>query len=110
MSSSNPLKTVTLKRVTIIAEAVVERQLLEELSELGASGYTVVKAEGRGSRGVRASDWEGRNIKVETIVRPAVAEKILDRLAKYYFTHFAVIAYVDEVEVVRGEKYASPHS
>lgn len=99
-------RTVKLKRVTMVAEAVVEEKLLKELLAAGASGYTVTKTEGRGSRGVRASDWEGRNVKVETIVRPEVAEKILALLAEKYFKHFAVIAYVDEVEVVRGEKYS----
>lgn len=98
--------TVKLKRVTIVAEAVVEQKLLKDLREHGATGYTVTKTEGRGSRGVRASDWEGRNIKVETIVRPEVANTILSLMAEKYFKHFAVIAYVDEVEVVRGEKYS----
>ena len=99
-------RTVRLKRVTVVAEAVVEQNLLKDLLAEGASGYTVTKTEGRGSRGVRASDWEGRNVKVETIVRPEIADKILALLAEKYFKHFAVIAYVDEVEVVRGEKYS----
>jgi nitrogen regulatory protein PII len=99
------VKTVTLKRVTVIAEAVLEERLIRELKELGAKGYTVSQVRGEGSRGVRASDFEGQNIRLESIVSPEVAERILAQLAERYFTHYAVIAYVDTVEVVRGEKY-----
>ena len=99
------MKTQMMKRVTVVAEAVIQHRLEEDFLRLGASGYTTSEADGRGSRGVRASDWEGKNIKIETVVRPEVAEKILERLAKHYFEHYAVIAYAHDVEVVRGDKY-----
>ncbi|TVR45554.1 MAG: transcriptional regulator [Puniceicoccaceae bacterium] len=99
------MKTTTMTRVTIIAEAVVAERIIEDLLRLGASGYTRTEAEGRGSRGVRASEWEGKNQKIETVVRPAVAEAVFDHLVQDYFEHFAVIAYAHPVEVVRGEKY-----
>ena len=57
------------------------------------------------TRGVRASEWEGKNIKLETIVSELVAHQILERLNERYFEHYAVIAYLETVEVVRGEKY-----
>jgi hypothetical protein len=99
------MKTVTLRRVTIIAEALLEDRLLRDVRRLGSRGYTITDARGEGSRGVRASEWEGRNIKLETIVSPEVADRVLELLATNYFEHYAVIAYVEAVEVVRGEKY-----
>ncbi|MGC9451641.1 MAG: P-II family nitrogen regulator [Oceanipulchritudo sp.] len=99
------MKTQMMKRVTVIAESVIQHQLEEDILNLGASGYTSTEADGRGSRGVRASEWEGKNVKIETVVRPEVAEKLLDHLARHYFEHFAVIAYAHDVEVVRGDKY-----
>ncbi len=96
---------VSLKLVTIIAEAYLEERLIREIKQLGAKGYTITSARGEGSRGVRASEWEGNNIRLETIVSPAVAEKILQRLAEAYFANYAVIAYVENVEVMRGDKY-----
>jgi nitrogen regulatory protein PII len=99
------MKTVTLKRVTIVAEHVLEERLVRELKALGARGYTLVEVRGEGSRGVRASEWEGKNVKIETLVSPGTAERILERLAERYFADFAVVAYVDSVEVVRGDKY-----
>lgn len=95
-----------MKRVTVVAEAIIADRLQEELLKCGASGYTTTEADGKGSRGVRASDWEGKNRKIEAVVRPEVADRIFELLAKKYFPHYAVIAYAHEVEVVRGDKYA----
>lgn len=99
------MKTVALKRVTIIGEALLEDRLVRDVRRLGARGHTVTSVRGEGSRGVRASEWEGQNVKVETIVSPEVADRLLDYLAATYFEHYAVIAYVETVEVVRGDKY-----
>jgi nitrogen regulatory protein PII len=68
---------VSLKLVTIIAEGFLEEKLVRDVKKLGAKGYTITSVRGEGSRGVRASEWEGNNIRLETIVSPAVAEKIL---------------------------------
>jgi nitrogen regulatory protein PII len=99
------MNTVALKRVTIIAEALLEERLIRDLKALGSRGHTITEARGSGSRGVRASEWEGKNIKLETIVSHEVAHRILERLTERYFEHYAVIAYLENVEVVRGEKY-----
>lgn len=96
---------VQLKRVTIIAEALLEDRLIRDITGLGAKGFTITEARGRGSRGVRASEWEGKNLKLESIVSNGVATQILERLKAKYFEHYAVIAYLENVEVVRGEKY-----
>jgi nitrogen regulatory protein P-II 2 len=95
-----------MKRVTLVAEALIAVKLQDEIMRLGASGFTTTKAEGRGSRGVRASQWEGRNAKIETIVTAETADKILQHLAANYFENFAVIAYCHDVQVVRGDKFA----
>lgn len=97
--------TVTLKLVTIIAERVLQEHLLRALRELGARGYTLTEVSGEGSRGVRASEWEGHNIKIEAIVSPEVADRIIEHIAAHYFQHYAVIVYAQPVEVVRGDKY-----
>ncbi|NOT32189.1 MAG: transcriptional regulator [Planctomycetes bacterium] len=98
------LVTVELERVTIVAEAVLEARLLALLKAAGARGWTLGEVRGEGSRGVRAGEWQG-NVKLETLVAPAVAERILRELAREYFPRFAVVAYTDRVRVVRGEKY-----
>ena len=58
-----------------------------------------------GSRGMRASDPPGQGVRIEVVVGPEVADRILDHVAEHYFPHYAVIAFVADVAVVRGEKY-----
>lgn len=99
------MHTTTLKLVTIVTERILEDRLLRTVEELGASGYTVTQATGRGSRGVRASEWEGPDSRIETLVSPEVADAIVEHVADAYFEHYAVIVYVQDAEVVRGEKY-----
>lgn len=99
------VELVRLKLVTIVAEAVLEERLVDDLRRLGAKGYTVTDARGEGSRGLRTMDWEGKNIRLETIVSEEVAERILAHLQEAYFPHYAIIAYVENVEVIRGKKY-----
>lgn len=99
------MEMTTLKLVTIIAESVLEQRLVRDLLKLGATGYTITEARGEGSRGVRASEWAGPNLRFEVVVSPEVCTAILERLADRYFPSYAVIAWSAEVEVVRGDKY-----
>lgn len=99
------MKTVSVKLVTVIAEAILEDQLLRDLKNLGVKGYTLSEVRGEGSRGIRASEWEGKNLKIEVLVSPEVADAIIDHVAEHYFPLFAVVAYVQDVNVVRGEKF-----
>lgn len=91
--------------VTVVAERLLADRLRRELRALGARGLTVSDVHGEGSRGVHASDWEGPNVKIETVVPDDVGAAILDHVAARYFAHHAVIAYRQPVHVVRGEKY-----
>lgn len=104
------MKTETVRLLTVVAEAVLEDRLVTLVKKSGATGYTLTRVHGEGSRGVRASEWEGRNVKIETLVSDAVAERILETLTQKYFPHYAVVAYLQTVEVVRGGKYTSERS
>jgi nitrogen regulatory protein P-II 2 len=99
------MQTTKLKLVTIIAERILEERLLRELLQLGARGYTVGPARGEGTRGMHAIDWEGQSVRVETLVGPEVAEKIMAHISAHYFTDYAVILYTVDAEVLRSEKY-----
>jgi hypothetical protein len=96
---------VRLKKVTIVAESLLRPQLLKLLAAQGVTGHTITLAEGSGSRGVRASEWEGRNIQIDTLVNDATADALMREIAARFFDHFAVIAYCCDVEVLRGEKF-----
>jgi nitrogen regulatory protein PII len=96
---------MTLSLLTIVTEAVLEEHLIAELKRLGAKGCTVSDVRGEGSRGARSAEFGQSNIKIETIVSPEVANAALERLAAEYFPHYAMIAYIENVQVMRGEKY-----
>jgi len=99
------MKPVTLQKLTLIAERVLRDDLLKLLRKNGASGWTVTQVEGEGSRGVRASEWEGRNVQIDTLVPTEVADAILEEVSGKYFEDWAVIAYTVEARVLRGRKY-----
>ena len=61
--------------VTIITEAVLESELTRLLERLGARGYTITEARGKGSRGIRDAGWdEVRNLRLEVLCDEAVAD------------------------------------
>ena len=97
---------IRMKLITNVAEPVLESRLLSSLKQLGASGYTVTEARGAGSRGTRMGEVPGEGRRIETVVTPDVADRIMQHIAEHYFTDFAVIAYATDVEVLRGEKYS----
>lgn len=99
------MELVKAKLITIIAERLLRHEITDMLKAKGATGFTRSEVEGEGSRGIRASDFEGRNVKIETIVSEPVADAIMQEVSENYFENYAVIAYVRDVEVARGDKY-----
>ena len=91
--------------VTIISERILKDDILEQLDKAGSKGYTVTDATGEGSRGTRVSDFEGKNVKIETVVSRDVGNRIIDLISEAYFENYAVIVYAHPVKVVRGDKY-----
>ena len=99
------MQTTSLKLVTIVTERILEDRMLRKVEELGAKGYTLTQVTGKGSRGVRASEWVGPDTQIQTLVSEQVANAIMEYIAENYFEHYAVIVYVQDSEVVRGHKY-----
>jgi nitrogen regulatory protein P-II 2 len=94
-----------LKLVTIVTEQVLRDQLAQKILELGATGCTSQDALGTGSRGARQNDVFGGNVRFEIVCSPAVADAILTHVSHNYFEHYACIAWVTDVSVVRGTRY-----
>ncbi len=94
------------KLLTIITESALESDLSEVIPRLGAHGYTIVDARGRGSRGVRDAGWSSNsNIRVEVICDAATAERITGYLREHYYRDYAMVLYLSDVEVLRPEKF-----
>jgi len=94
------------KLVTIICEAGLEARIGADLERLGAHGYTVSDARGRGARGTREAGWPASgNIRVEVICDEPAARAIAAHLQASYFEHYAMVLYLGEVEVLRDAKF-----
>lgn len=92
--------------LTVITEAVIEQSLLRDLEKQGVRGYTVSDARGRGSRGVRDAAWdEVANIRIEVICQRAQAELLLAHIQDQYYADYAMVAFLVEIEILRGEKF-----
>jgi hypothetical protein len=92
--------------LTVVTEAVLERELVTELELLGVRGYTITDARGKGSRGQRQSDWaQDGNIRIEIVCEPALADRIATRLRERYYDHYAMILFLQDVSVLRPDKF-----
>ncbi|MAX89181.1 MAG: transcriptional regulator [Pseudomonas sp.] len=100
------MTTATRTLLTVICEAALEKKLVADLDHLGAPGWTLSEARGRGSRGVRSAEWDTEsNIRLEVICNRELAERIAEHLQVRYYDNFAMVSYLAEVEVLRPEKF-----
>lgn len=98
----------TTKRclLTIVTEAGLESALVADL-EAREQGYTVTDARGRGTRGRRASQWShSGNIRLEVVCDAQTARSLADHLHERYFEHYAMILWIQDVEVLRAAKFS----
>ena len=96
----------TRKLLTIITEAALESLLIEDFETLGAHGYTITDARGKGSRGVRSASWgQSANIRIEIICEVKTAEQIASHLREQYYDNYAMILMMGDVEVLRPQKF-----
>ena len=95
-----------MKLVTIVCEAYAQEPVTKLLGEVGAHGWTVFAVEGDGSRGKRPADIrEFANIQIEVIVPPGVAQALLERLEREFFSRYGMIAFESDVRVLRQRKF-----
>ncbi|GAB1449708.1 MAG: transcriptional regulator [Bacteroidetes bacterium] len=100
------MNLVPFKLLTIVATDAIEHRITKDLKSLGAKGYTRSEVEGEGIHGKHFSDWEGRNIKIETLVKEEVAIQIMEKLSSDYFGKYSIICFLSTVEVLRPERFA----
>ncbi len=100
------MHTERRKLLTIIAEAALEQSLVKDIERLGAHGYTITDARGKGSRGIRNADWDrSGNIRLEVVCDAATAEAIAGDFRSRYYDNYAMILFIGDVDVLRPEKF-----
>ena len=92
--------------LTIITESVLESSLVEDIEQLGAKGYTIMDVRGKGSKGLRDAGWDASaNIRIEIICNSVVADAISAHLQEKYYNDYAMVLYVEKVNVLRPDKF-----
>ena len=100
------MPTIHRKLVTIVTETALESEILKAVEKLGASGYTITDARGKGSRGIRDAGWAiSSNIRIEIICSEELAEKICSFLNEHYYNNYAMVVFESEVSVLREDKF-----
>lgn len=104
------LQTHRRCQLTMIAEYVLEKRLIELVGSLGAHGYTVHEVRGGSfaADGEHRRDGAGdtdRTIEIKVICERDVAEAIVQKVLEQFGPHFSVRLLLSEVEILRPAKY-----
>ena len=97
---------LTVRRVTIIADSLLETVITTQLGRLGAKGYTIMDCRGCGEHQIVQDLFTiSSRIRIETIVQPAVAEAIMQLVESPQFAQRALTACVETVQVSPQDKF-----
>ena len=92
--------------LVIVAEAVLEKNLVRDVRERGAQGWTVTEVHHAGREGVREGALEAdRTIELKVICEEAVADAIAEHVLATYAPHYSVALWFAAVQVLRPERY-----
>jgi nitrogen regulatory protein PII len=96
------------KKIEIVVQMPIVKQVLDRITPLGATHYTVLTAiSGRGHFGEWGLDQLSdatRHVVIVAIVKPELADPILDSVGEL-FTEYHGIIYVSDVEVRRFDYF-----
>lgn len=104
------------EKVIIITEKLIAKGVCSIIEACGATGYTIVAAGGKGSRGVRSISERASviddfsNVKIEVIVNDKdMAEAIMNKVTAKFFKNYSGITYMEYVEILRPQKFGEEH-
>ncbi len=86
--------------LVITTEAVIEDLIVKDVLHLGASGYTIVEAHGKGDRGARSCEmFSTSNIRMEIAGSYELVKTIKEHIAKNYANNYATFMFMHSIEV-----------
>ena len=74
-----------VKLITIIALDSLESRLVEDMEKLEIRGYTISPAHGKGLHSKKISEWEGMNIRIESLVSEEKGRKLVELILIFKF-------------------------
>lgn len=93
------------QRLVIVAEAALERRLVQDVKRFGAHGYTVFDVRGAGERPRDGAIEADRTIYMEVVCEEEVADQIAQHVLAVYATNYSVMMYFSDVKVLRPGKF-----
>ncbi len=99
------MNSINFKLVTVICEPVLNSRILELSQELGATGFTITEVKGQGNSEKNSGEIPDSKLKIEIVLEPEVAAKLMKSLADSYFKNYSVITYASDISILRPEKF-----
>jgi len=99
------------KKIVIVTEKIISDDVTKFIEDLGASGFTLKIAGGKGSRGIRSNarfalNDANANIQIETIIMDeTLAQDIAEKVAERFLSNYSGIIYMENVEILRPQKF-----
>lgn len=92
--------------LVIVAEAVLERALVRDATQLGAHAWTATEVRGAAREGLREGQWEAdRTVELKLLCDAAVADAIAEHVLRTYAAHYSVSMHFSPVQVLRPDRY-----
>jgi hypothetical protein len=96
----------TIRRVTVYADGGLEATLLRHFLQMGSTGYTVSVCRGKGEHDTVDDPFANvTRVRIELLVQPEVAEKILELVDSPQFKKHPLAACMETVQVAASERY-----
>lgn len=99
------MKLEKAKLVTIIADEAIESHIIADLRALKVKGFTRTEATGEGLNRTHPSSWEGKNVRIETLVSFSKGQAILALCAEKYLNKYGMVVFAHDVQVVRPGRF-----
>jgi MFS superfamily sulfate permease-like transporter len=97
---------VRIRRITIVTETRKADEVIVQLVQQGASGYTITDCRGAGRTAVsQASGPRDSLVCIEVLVAPENFERMISYLSKEVRSEVPITVSADTVEVIRGDHY-----
>lgn len=94
------MSTRQMVLLTIISESVLEDTLVDEITTLGAKGYTITDVRGRGTHGLRSGDWrKDGNLRLEVVGDTELCARIIARLKAVYDQDYGLLMFTNPVDL-----------
>jgi MFS superfamily sulfate permease-like transporter len=104
--STRKRSLISMRRLTVVAEAELRDRLVSEFVRLGASGYTLIPCLGAGRRLLATgAEPNTSQVRIEVVVTRAVSDALLDFLRRDILNEHHVTACVETVDVVNPDHF-----